>query len=82
MGGRPFRRVASVGPRVSAQSEDEELERRRDEQDRLEAQIVRALESCGVPLVVRPEDIEIVRAEQSVPESDDYQGGKTSGADS
>jgi hypothetical protein len=43
--------------RVTAEAEDEERDRRLAEQNHVTAQIMRALETCGVRLAVRPEDI-------------------------
>ncbi|GIJ40509.1 helix-turn-helix domain-containing protein [Micromonospora andamanensis] len=48
-----------LAARVAEQSEDEERDRRGAEEDRLVEQIVDALESSGVPLAIKPEDIEV-----------------------
>jgi hypothetical protein len=52
-----------LAARVAWDSEDEERDRRMDHEDRLAAQIMRALEDSGLPLVVRPEDIQIAKGE-------------------
>jgi transcriptional regulator with XRE-family HTH domain len=56
--------------RVDLESEDEELERRHTERERLEAQIVSALEGCGVSLAIQPDDIRDMPAEPSAPEDE------------
>ncbi|SCL20266.1 Helix-turn-helix domain-containing protein [Micromonospora pallida] len=54
---------AVLAGRVDFEVEDEELDRRMAEQERLAEQVLGALESSGVPLAIKPDDIEFVEAE-------------------
>ncbi|MEH0826305.1 MULTISPECIES: helix-turn-helix domain-containing protein [unclassified Micromonospora] len=49
-----------LAARAAEQLEGEERDRRWAEEDRLVEQIVNALEGSGVPLVIKPDDIELV----------------------
>jgi transcriptional regulator with XRE-family HTH domain len=65
-----------LAARVASESEDEERNRRMDEEERLVAQVMHALDSSGVPLGIKPEDITFVEAEPATSESQ-QQGSET-----
>ena len=71
-----------LAARVAWESEDAEGDRRMAEQERLEEQIMTALEKLRVPLVIQPEDIKTVRPEPSAPESEHHHEGRTPAGDS
>jgi transcriptional regulator with XRE-family HTH domain len=60
----------ALAARVSLMSEDDELDRRLDEQNRMADKIVSALRESGMPLEIRPEDIEFCGPD---PAADDQQ---------
>jgi transcriptional regulator with XRE-family HTH domain len=59
-----------LAARVAWDSEDDESDRRMTERDRLAAQIMSALESSGVPLVIKPDDIEFDGPESATVDHD------------
>jgi transcriptional regulator with XRE-family HTH domain len=66
-----------LAARVASESEDEERDRRMDEEERLAAQIMHALDNSGAPLGIKPEDITFVEAEPTASENEQQQGDET-----
>ncbi|MCX4471314.1 hypothetical protein OOK41_13485 [Micromonospora sp. NBC_01655] len=63
-----------LAARAAERLEGEESDRRRAEEERLVEQIVGALESSGVPLAIKPEDMKFVG-----PDSPRGEGGEAAG---